>query len=308
MSFGETFRGSPLLLSPKKLIILCLYSPEHDEAYILDRNAQLATWVPSLPKTFSTYWVVGQPDIKYSQLTGSILEVPCLDRDMYKKTILAIEFCMQQIKFDYILRTNTSTYFFPKKLEKVIWRMNNLAIDFCGFPLGISLKNFRNDEIYCSGAGIFLSQKASECLLNNTNYDLERPDDIKISQIMRKHFDPYWIPRTDLELFPVWRTRAIVRLKHPLNSLKTSDLMKLMHLYSEASHPYPKLKAYLILTVHALSIFREKQITCRQWLVRMSIIIKTAFYIKYSNIVFIGKRINSSDSICFWRLIKSRDK
>lgn len=279
-----------LCLEKVDYLILALYSPNHAEEYVLDRNSQLQTWASRLNPNFRVLWIVGNPRINKTILKLDILEVPCEDSEMIQKSYLAFSYCLENFNFKYIIRTNTSTFFFMERLNSLLNKMSKLDVNFAGFPLGISLRSHFQSKVYCSGASIFLSQLAVRKLLDCREGYSGQPDDIEISRKVRNFFPAYYIFRSDLELFPIWRPRPVIRLKHPFNSYRTSVLMNQMGKYQNSTSCMQKIFLYCSLTFPLILEFMHYNIGPLQVIRRLSILIKSSIYIRISNIKFVIRK------------------
>lgn len=272
-------------------LILALFSPSHAQEYLLDRNSQNETWVKKLTSNFRVFWIVGDPNLKDSKLDFDILYVPCQDSQIIQKSYLAFAYFIGSFNFKYIIRTNTSTFFFVNQLIDLLNKMSKLDVDVAGFPLGISLRSLRKSMIYCSGASIFLSQKAVLRLLEFGDRHSNLPDDVEISRTVADFFPIYWIFRSDLELFPLWRPRPVVRLKHPFDSYKTSALMYQMGNYDNSKSKKQKFSVYWSFTLPLIWQVIKNKRGFAQTTRSLTILLKSSVYIRISNAKFILKAI-----------------
>lgn len=119
-------------------------------------------------------------------------------KSIAKKTLLAFERVNRDYDFDYIFRTNTSSYVNFSRLENFISNNENI-LDYCGKKLVT-----QEGDVIASGAGFFLSRKNIELIINNKNYYEESlPDDVAIARLL-KRFDihPNDSIRKDLKKIP----------------------------------------------------------------------------------------------------------
>ena len=107
-----------------------------------------------------------------------------------KKTLYAFEYINNNYEFDYILRTNLSSFFIYDKLIKLIDTFSKTK--FLSGPLGPTFINLNNQEEYdkkldyfVSGTAIILSKDLVSDIINkknNLNYSLF--DDVAISNLL----------------------------------------------------------------------------------------------------------------------------
>lgn len=264
--------------SYRRLIILCLYSPAHALEYVMDRSAQLETWVKLLPEDFLALWVIGDETCNIPYLVDKDLYVPCEDSNMIAKTALAIQFLWENFDFDYVLRSNTSTYFIFEKLQKVISQMEKWRIEVAGFPMNVSVRN--RGKIYCSGQAILMSKNSAALIIPSKDFISTEPDDVTISYILREIYHVWWFTRSDLELLPFWWPSSVVRLKHPTDSFETQKSMRLMNDFVIAKGKASKVSRYLKVVFHSVQGFKPLKLSVHDWILRVVILIKTLLYIK----------------------------
>ncbi len=119
-------------------------------------------------------------------------------QNIAKKTFLALEFINLNYDFDYIFRTNTSSFIDFRKFEKYI--SDNIEnIDYSGS----TLKASEGDTI-ASGAGFFLSKKNVEIIVNNKKeFNASLPDDVAIARLLSQfNIVPNDLRRKDLKAVP----------------------------------------------------------------------------------------------------------
>ena len=101
------------------------------------------------------------------------------------------------LEFDYLFRTNTSSFVDFNKLQKYS-KSNHNNLDYSGVVLDV----VEGDTI-ASGAGFFLSRKNVELILKNKDkFDETLPDDVAIARLLRKfEILPSTLIRKDLKKF-----------------------------------------------------------------------------------------------------------
>ena len=118
--------------------------------------------------------------------------------NLAKKTLLAFDWAISNLEFDYLFRTNTSSFVDFKKLHKFS-KSNRNNLDYSGVILDV----VEGDTI-ASGAGFFLSKKNVELILNNKEkFDVTLPDDVAIARLLKKfEILPSSLIRKDLKKVP----------------------------------------------------------------------------------------------------------
>ena len=98
------------------------------------------------------------------------------------KTLLAFEEIFKKIEFDYIFRTNTSSFINLKKLEAYL-NENQNNLDYSGIVL-----DTKQQIKIASGAGYFISRKNIELIINNKDkFDINFPDDVAVAKLMKEN-------------------------------------------------------------------------------------------------------------------------
>ena len=118
--------------------------------------------------------------------------------NLAKKTLLAFDWAISNLEFDYLFRTNTSSFVDFKKLHKFS-KSNHTNLEYSGVVLDV----VEGDTI-ASGAGFFLSKKNVELILNNKEkFDATLPDDVAIARLLKKfEILPSSLIRKDLKNVP----------------------------------------------------------------------------------------------------------
>ena len=115
-----------------------------------------------------------------------------------EKTLLAFKKVLSLYDFDFIFRTNTSSYINLEKFEKFILDNSNQN-DYSGVNLKV-----KEGDLIASGAGILLSKDTIEKIVKNEHlFDSRLPDDVAIARQLRKlDIYPQNLPRQDLKKVP----------------------------------------------------------------------------------------------------------
>ncbi len=135
------------------------------------------------------------------------------------KTLLAFEEIFKQFEFDYIFRTNTSSFINLKKLEAYIDENKN-NLDYSGVVL-----DTKQQIKIASGAGFFISRKNIELIINNKDkFDINFPDDVAVAKLMKEN-----------NIFPKNTTREDLNEattpKDLIKILKPKDLVNSNHFH-----------------------------------------------------------------------------
>jgi hypothetical protein len=109
---------------------------------------------------------------------------------IYYKTIESIKYCLKNVDYDYIYRTNLSSLLDMDQMYSFI--INN-KIEYGG------VIGCHNNIAFASGSGFLISRDASIYLLENQpNIEKDLPDDVLIGYIITKKYNIEFINRNDI--------------------------------------------------------------------------------------------------------------
>ena len=148
------------------------------------------------------------------------------------KTIQAFKACIEEFDFDYIYRTNVSSYL---KLEK----MNLHIKDQPRFNYYAGFKGSHHDIAFASGSGYFISRDLVEKVISLESFwDHNLIDDVAIGKLLACHLDVHVseIARLDLDSVGRQSVRQISKNQHIFhfrcktkNANVTINLMHILH-------------------------------------------------------------------------------
>jgi hypothetical protein len=161
-----------------KIIILVLSADF--EPYISLINCIKETWASKVYPEIEIYYYYGGSEkfeIRNNEIFCPIQEK--LENIGYK-TIMTFDWLLKNKDFDYIFRTNASSYINQKKLIDFI--KDKPKEKFCSGIIG----NY-NGINFISGSGYFLSKDIVELVINNSNiWDHQVLDDVSLGKILNR--------------------------------------------------------------------------------------------------------------------------
>lgn len=168
-----------------KLLILVLSSKTYPSTR--NQKAQIKTWVKNTPPDVEIiFYTSGQKE----SINKNILTVNAGKKtsDIGDKTIKAFDWIIKNRDFDYIFRTNTSSYLNIENLLKYIRDLNNSReFVYGGKKMSLPKNNLRDKVEFVSGAGILLNRKTLDLILNNAkSFELEEWDDVAIGKLLQE--------------------------------------------------------------------------------------------------------------------------
>jgi hypothetical protein len=182
----------------KKVIILIL--SHFEEPYITLENVIKETWcVETEGENFKVFFYHGgyQEEIQDSKI---ILNIQKGFEYIGHKTIRALEIINEKYDFDFIFRTNSSSYINIKKLLSYL--ENKPKLNFYNGLIGRD-ENLKLD--FASGSGYTLSKDLVKKIIENKNeWNHFYPDDLSLALLL-KSFDiyPSAAPRLDIFSLPI---------------------------------------------------------------------------------------------------------
>jgi hypothetical protein len=205
-----------------KILYLALAggSPDHDS----HQKSQEETWAQNQEPGVRVIWMHGDENLVNPRIDGNNLYLPVQEQyeKLLEKTILAVNWALENIEFDYLIRTNTSNYFYQplvrKHLSKFL-KTENTAGGVIASWRGL-IQGVKKNHSYISGAGIYLSRASTQLLRSmNAKEYTGVPDDVAIGHWLSLNgtkFRP--IPRNNVTDFkPIWPSPQIrvKSWKHP---------------------------------------------------------------------------------------------
>ncbi len=240
-----------------QLRICFLILASDDPINEIDREAQSKTWCRDLPSNVDVLWVRGHTGSDYL-LEGNILYVPCQEgySRILEKTVLASTWAYNNLMFDFLIRTNVSTYFNLTKLEKDLEKKAKKMRFFGGFPDYTKHGNHKqkDSELFICGTGLYFSRDVLNLL---TQLDCVEyagiPDDVAISRFLfRGGIEPVGFSRCNLHSTHIYFNSSQVRLKSSAISELASKRFYLVHRLNASLKLQTKIAAYLLLTINEI--------------------------------------------------------
>ena len=198
-------------------------------------QGQRETWARSLPPGLQVIWVQGQQvsparwelqratlrvrqairqdsrvglwgprrkknhGVAFDAVTQTLhVDVPETLSWMGARLLSALRFSLEATEFDFLLRTNSSTYVNAMQLAEWLNRRKSIP-DYCG-PLGM-FRSMGRRVPYASGTGIGLSQTCvSEVVNAAPSFDHGRVEDVALGLLMKRLGHPFVpVKRVDVD-------------------------------------------------------------------------------------------------------------
>jgi len=276
----------------KKIIILIIAS--RDLEHERDLLTQKSTWVSDCPKNISVIFLRGWEN-KYFFLDEDTLYVPC--REEYSliltKTLLGMNYLLENVDFDILIRSNVSTYFESKRLIKEMDKSIYNFDFFGGYFDKTGVKHFAKKKSleYVSGAGVFLSRGAVIKLskLDPDNY-IGIADDLAMFDYLKNKNRVLSVRmmRNNLHYTHLFIPTYYIRTKNSFNSNSASIRMNLIHKYFVSESISMKISAYFHIQKNEIREYRINPEGIFQFLSKNRVVfwalVKAKFYFKIPHI------------------------
>lgn len=119
-------------------------------------------------------------------------------KNLGQKFLLALEWCNKNVEFDFLFRTNTSSYLNLGNLERYISKniSENTNI-YCGIPMIRDYKSSPEKINFLSGSGFLLNKKVVSLILENKNtWDHNEWEDVALGKLMSNLGVPFLMGKT----------------------------------------------------------------------------------------------------------------
>jgi hypothetical protein len=241
-----------------KILILIIASnqPENEA----DLESQKKTWISECNENVSVIYLRGWDQGQY-YFEKDVLFVPIREEysNILHKTIIGINYILDNFKFDVLVRSNVSTYFETNRLVKELNRPVYRGSFFGGYFDKSKNKNFYSGDSfeYISGAGIYLSK---DVVIGLSKLDPNKYtgvfDDLAIYDFLRnKGFKTVRMARNNLFSTHFFIPTFNIRLKNTFNSKSASTRMQLVHNFFYAKSMPVKALAYFKIQINEMHEF-----------------------------------------------------
>ena len=229
-----------------KLLFLVLAGggPEH----LRDEAAQRDTWAAGDSNRHSVIWLRAGEGNQFNHESRT-LYVRSNEGELLKKTVLAVDWALENMEFDAIVRTNVSSFF---EIDTLIDKLHMKCFNSKSFGGHLHYKKRpRTDStgnFFISGTGIFLGNNAARFLSKIPLNKYESiPDDIAITDYLKSfpELNIISIPRLSLSNHHFFFASCFIRCKSSWNDSLASKRMSLLNSYFNAGGRLEKISFVL---------------------------------------------------------------
>jgi hypothetical protein len=153
-----------------------------------NKKAIKKTWGSNLKDNFEIMFYESGETEKIIDNT-LFVETDTSSKNLGYKLLLALDWCTKNTDYDFIFRTNTSSFVNTIELENFI--TNNLINKdyvYCGMPLVRDYKDSDKKINFLSGAGIILNKKTTQLILDKRkNWDHSEWEDVSLGKLLSEN-------------------------------------------------------------------------------------------------------------------------
>lgn len=160
-----------------KLLVLVISADEYP--YDVLEDAIRETWAKDVPKECEVFFLKQKPFIGECYVDGDTFYAIGKEswQTIGRKTVQSFEYFYKNTDFDYIFRTNLSSYV---DLEKLLDFIDNNKIVYDGFI------GHHNGLPFSSGAGILISKNTIKTIIDNKSiWRHDIPDDVALAKLLK---------------------------------------------------------------------------------------------------------------------------
>lgn len=234
--------------SEKKIIFLILLSD--NPIYFRDKEAQKETWVRLAGENEKIYWVKGA-NVNEVKIDGNLLLIPIEEGYdlMLEKTRMAMEWCIANLEFDLLVRTNTSTYWNLPRLREKARTIDTEKEVFWGYLE--TCRSYWGDTKFdfISGAGMIFTKSAVIKIISiDSSHFNGIPEDVAFSKFALDIGIPVRpISRSNVHHLGIYLPAVYARLKGTNNLLQAATRMHIIDNMQKSNSLINVLKQQMIL-------------------------------------------------------------
>jgi hypothetical protein len=230
------------------LKILILVVATHNGPYGEDLRVQENTLGTIKHPDVKVFWVIAGAN--QAELRNNRLYLPIEEKfgNILMKSVLAIKYLDEKFNPDFIIRSNTSSYFNLIKVKRLCEKLIQNNFDFGGYLETYKVNSEQQgEERFVNGSGIYLARKAINLIKEiDINHYANTPDDVAITLYLKNAgLKATEIKRNNICYHHIFVPRAHSRVKSFNNPSLTRDRMRLIHDFTITKSIVRKIRLWL---------------------------------------------------------------
>ena len=181
-----------------KILILILSSNTYPSSR--NKKAIKKTWGSDLSDNFRIIFYESGKDEKIVEDT-LFVETDTSTKNLGLKLLLALDWCNKNVDYDFIFRTNTSSFVNTMELENyILANLIDKEYVYCGTPLVRDYKESNKKINFLSGAGIIFNKNDTTYFKKKNQWDHNEWEDVSIGKLLGENNIPFtYGKRQDIE-------------------------------------------------------------------------------------------------------------
>jgi|688.fasta_scaffold589954_1 hypothetical protein len=228
----------------EKVNILFLILAKNEEIWERDRAFQEQTWARESAGR-KIRFLYGSDNFQVKSENSIYVDCPDEYRFILRKSILGMRHVVNTLAFDFIVRTNVSTFF---DVDKLLAKLEETSSDL---PIALGFFEQHKKEysleipnrLFISGSAIIMNRKAAE-VLGGMDWRVYKsiPDDVAITHhLWSKKVKLMHLSRSNYHITHTPLPAPIYRLKSSEFSMLTGERMKLLDRLKQSNKPLAKI-------------------------------------------------------------------
>jgi hypothetical protein len=267
------------------ILVIASNQPEHQA----DLESQKKTWVSECNENVSVIYLRGW-DQSECYFEKDVLFVPIREEysNILHKTIIGINYILDNFEFDVLVRSNVSTYFETNRLVKELNQSVYRGSFFGGYFDKSKDKNFYNGDSfeYISGTGVYLSK---DVVIELSKLDPNKytgiSEDLAIYDFLKdKGFKTIRMARNNLFSTHFFIPTFNIRVKNTFNSKSASRRMQLVHNFFYTKSLPLKLLAYFKIQINEIHEFLRHPEYPHMYLIKNRVVLISFLKMKLSRL------------------------
>lgn len=241
--------------------ILYLILAGGDTSHLRDISYTRNSWVRNLPDDSAYFELFSDPCLETAEIRNHQIWANCGTQytEILRKTVISLQALLPVLDdYDFIVRTNVSSYFDHQKIEKILSRYIHKE-DFYG---GYVMETKTNDGVkfpFVSGAAIFWNPKTAK-IISRINPDVfdDCPDDVAFSRYMKDNkVNITFLPRGNICSHGLFTIASHYRLKSSIHSELAGMRINSYHNFTITKNILKKLQIILAHQKTEISYLRK---------------------------------------------------
>ena len=229
--------------------ILYLILAGGDASHTQDIVSTRDSWVRTIPSGSSYFELYSDPTLKKTEIRKNEIWANCGVEysDILRKTVISLQALGPKLEeFDFIVRTNVSSYFNHSKIQKSLSKYQSLKHFYGGYVMEYKSKDGKIIP-FVSGAAIFWNSNTAAIVskISPDEYN-NYPDDVAFSKFLKNHnIKTTFLPRGNICSHSLFTIASHYRLKSSVHSELAGIRIRNYHKFTFEKSIHNKARIFL---------------------------------------------------------------